>query len=152
MSSIKAKPFIKWAGGKSAVIKEIANFYPQNMAEIKNYCEPFLGGGAMFFYLASCYKFKNIILNDISPYLTTTYKEIRDNLQKVLQIIDDFAKKYLSLDLHSQEQMFYQFRNNFNLKNYHNETELAAIFIFLNKTCFNGLFTNQQYCFIKTFS
>ncbi len=60
------KPFIKWVGGKSSAITAISEFYPDNIASIKNYCEPFIGGGAMFFHLASLYKFEKIIINGSS--------------------------------------------------------------------------------------
>ena len=58
------KPFIKWVGGKSSAITAISEFYPDNIASIKNYCDPFIGGGAMFFHLASLYKFEKIIITN----------------------------------------------------------------------------------------
>ena len=118
----------------------ISEFYPDNIASIKNYCEPFIGGGAMFFHLASLYKFEKIIINDISPYLIKTYIAVRDNLENLIKILSSYEKNYLDLEIKEKEKIFYQFRDKFNNSDYYEETELAAIFIFLNKTCFNGLF------------
>jgi DNA adenine methylase len=134
------KPFIKWVGGKSSAITTISDFYPENIASIKNYCEPFIGGGAMFFHLASLYKFEKIIINDISPYLIKTYIAVRDRLENLIKILDYYQKSYLDLEIKEKEKLFYQFRDKFNNNDYYEEIELAAIFIFLNKTCFNGLF------------
>ena len=134
------KPFIKWVGGKSSAITAISEFYPDNIASIKNYCEPFIGGGAMFFHLASLYKFEKIIINDISPYLIKTYIAVRDNLENLIKILNSYEKNYLALEIKDKEKIFYQFRDKFNNSDYYEEIELAAIFIFLNKTCFNGLF------------
>ena len=134
------KPFIKWVGGKSSAITTISDFYPENIASIKNYCEPFIGGGAMFFHLASLYKFEKIIINDISHYLIKTYIAVRDRLENLIKILDYYQKNYLDLEIKEKEKLFYQFRDKFNNNDYYEEIELAAIFIFLNKTCFNGLF------------
>jgi DNA adenine methylase len=130
-----AKPFLKWVGGKSSSLNEIKNYYPTSFPE--NYLEPFLGGGAMFFYLSQKQNFKKIILSDISKDLINCYEIIRENPIKLMHFIDLLSEKY---HFANQENFFYEIRKAFNEKQYTNNLECAGMFIFLNKTCFNGLF------------
>jgi DNA adenine methylase len=118
----KTKPFLKWAGGKTQLLKEIAEHIP---ATYGKYIEPFLGGGALFFFL----KPKNAILSDSNPELINCYKVVRDNIESLILLL----KRYKN-----EEKFFYKVRGT--KPNSLNEIERAARFIYLNKTCFNGLY------------
>lgn len=123
MSTPELVPFIKWVGGKRNVIKKyLFKFLPK---EFNNYYEPFLGGGAMLFYLRP----KNAFVNDINKELIISYNQIKENSLLVMKKLD----KYKSL--HSKD-FFYKLRENYKL----NPIDIAARFIYLNKTCFNGLY------------
>ncbi len=140
--AIKAKPFIKWVGGKTQLIESIANALPENFADIKNvtYIEPFVGGGAVLFWLLQ--QFPNItkaIINDINSDLTTAYKTIKktpSELVRYLQIIQD---EYLSLNDEKRKEFYLSKRERFNTKLL-DAVENTALLIFLNRTCFNGLY------------
>lgn len=131
--NIKVKPFLKWAGGKSRVAKDIVSFFP---VQYDRYFEPFLGGGAIYFSVSP----QKGLLNDLNKYLIDTYKVIRDRpheLLSVLQIIDD---DYHSLNsLEEQSEYYYDARRRYNLLQ-ETSTEKAALFIFLNKAGYNGMY------------
>lgn len=136
------KPFIKWAGGKSQLLKEITNNLPK---EINNYYEPFLGGGALLFYILENYNPKKVVVSDINEELIETYNVIKTKPAQLIKELEHYKSK------HSQE-FYYLVRgletpstrklglvlsdSNKNLDN----IEKAARFIYLNKTCFNGLY------------
>jgi len=140
--TIKAKPFIKWVGGKTQLIESIEKALPENFAEIKNvtYIEPFVGGGAILFWILQQYpNITKAVINDINPDLTTAYKTIKETpteLVKYLQIIQD---EYLPLDEEKRKEFYLNKRERFNTKSLES-IENTALFIFLNRTCFNGLY------------
>lgn len=142
MSNVK--PFLKWVGGKTLLIPQIENYFPENINEYDTYVEPFVGGGSMFLHIYNNYKnFKNIIINDLNPKLINTYKVIRDNIDDFLFEIKKLENIYLSLDDNNQKEYYYNIRNEFNsilLKEEEINIKLAAYFLFLNKTGFNGLY------------
>ena len=148
--SVAPKPFLKWAGGKTQLIKQISKFLPQalNNGSIKKYVEPFIGGGALFFLFAYNYPIKEIFISDVNADLVLTYKTIQHNVDDLIELLSDIEKKYLSLNLNQRSEYFYQVRSKFNsrkdridLLKYNLEwVERTAQVIFLNKTCFNGLF------------
>ena len=85
MREIHAKPFLKWAGGKSQVIGQISKYLPFNMLKVTKYFEPFLGSGALFFYLFNNFPMiGDFFLSDINPELIFTYKAIKINVDKVI--------------------------------------------------------------------
>ena len=136
-----AKPFVKWVGGKSQLLEEIREKYPQ---KIEKYCEPFVGGGAVLFDILSTKKPDTVLINDINKELINTYSQIKNNCDDMISQLFDIQSIYKS---HSQEEnkaFFYEKRQRFNeLKTNGKESEnleKAALFIFLNKTCFNGLY------------
>jgi DNA adenine methylase len=139
---IKAKPFIKWVGGKTQLIESIQKALPQNFSELKHvtYIEPFVGGGAVLFWILQHYpNITKAVINDINPDLTTAYKTIKENpseLVKSLQLIQD---EYLPLSEEKRKEYFLNKRERFNTKSL-DSVENSAIFIFLNRTCFNGLY------------
>jgi len=139
-----AKPFLKWAGGKTQILNKIRFNYPEK-SDITRYCEPFVGGGAVFFDMISIYKFKYVLLNDINSELINTYLVIRDELKKLLILLNDMQKKYDFSDNENKKKFYYLARSRFNhikndIGNNIQNIEKAALFIFLNKTCFNGLY------------
>jgi DNA adenine methylase len=139
---IKAKPFIKWVGGKTQLIDSIEKALPDSFAQRSNvtYIEPFVGGGAVLFWILQ--KYRNItkaVINDINPDLTTAYKTIKESpveLVKTLKMIQD---EYLPLNEDKRKQYFLDIRDKFNTKVI-DSIENTALFIFLNRTCFNGLY------------
>lgn len=133
------KPFIKWAGGKSQLLNVIRNKYPES---IKKYCEPFVGGGAVLFDVLANYKPEEILINDINNQLINTYINVRDNIENIIMNLSDMQKKFHSMDSGERKEYFYIQRDKFNdgIKNNINNISMAVLFIFLNKTCFNGLY------------
>lgn len=150
-----AKPFLKWAGGKTQLLEQFNDFYPKELKEgkIKTYIEPFIGGGAVFFSLQSKYDFEKIIINDINKNLVITYKVIQSNVEKLIDILRKTHDIYNdNEDMEFKEKIYYKEREKFNAENnsitadIFNEEwiEHAARMIFLNKTCFNGLYRENK--------
>jgi DNA adenine methylase len=145
-----AKPFLKWAGGKSQLIPQISQFLPPELVngEIKKYIEPFIGGGAVFFHIANNYNIQKLYISDINIELVIAYKTIQKNVTELIDILTEIEHKYLAGDEIYRKEYFYQTRNKFNLSKNEINTQLynsdwverTAQMIFLNKTCFNGLF------------
>ncbi len=146
-----AKPFMKWAGGKGQLIEKLANLFPPEMkaGKITKYAEPFIGGGALFFYIAQNYpSIESFAITDVNEELILAYKTIQKDVESLISFLAALEKKYHSLDRDEQKNFFYQQRADFNkkrteidFKNYHdNWIERTATIIFLNRTCFNGLF------------
>lgn len=122
-------PFVKWAGGKRQILSEIRNRLPKFYTD---YYEPFVGGGAVLFALQP----KRAIINDINRALITTYFQIKNNPQKVIEKLDEMDSQYCT------KEQYYRLRNKYNskLKLEEYDVEMASLFIFLNKRCFNGLY------------
>ncbi|MDO4778740.1 MAG: Dam family site-specific DNA-(adenine-N6)-methyltransferase [Tissierellia bacterium] len=140
---INPKPFLKWAGGKSQLIETITFKLPINFKEIiTKYCEPFIGGGAVFFNFVSNYDFEKVYISDVNYELINTYIVIRDNVLELLEKLESYQREYISLSISDRKDYYYRKRGIFNIekKNKSDKIELAALFIFLNKTCFNGLY------------
>lgn len=147
---IVARPFIKWAGGKGQLLNRFYSLYPEELkaGEIENYYEPFIGGGAVFFDVAQRFNIKNAFLYDINDELVLTYKVIQKDVVKLIEHLDSIQKEYIALSEPERKAYFYSIRSDFNknrlLTDYENYAESwiqrAAWIIFLNKTCFNGLF------------
>jgi len=140
-----AKPFLKWAGGKTQLLAQIGARLPFEITtgQIDKYVEPFVGGGAVFFYLAQRYSsIKHFYLYDINEDLIRCYNAIKDNFDAIvaeLQILQSaFLAKRTS---YSRKQLFLSVRKEFNLEKVsHFGFATAAKLIFLNKTCYNGLY------------
>lgn len=138
-----AKPFLKWAGGKRKLIQEISSLFP---ADINNertiYVEPFVGGGSVLFWILSNYKnIKQLVINDINKDLMNTYMVVKNNPKDLISILKTFEKEYFLFkdDIEKRKQYYYNKRMIFNGRN-QEAIMHAALFIFLNKTCFNGLY------------
>ncbi len=146
------RPFLKWAGGKKQLLKCIDKCLPPEIKKskkIENYAEPFVGGGALFFYLKRCgYNINEAYLSDINKELILTYKVIQNNPNNLIKELKKFAEEYLPKSEEDRKNYFYNVREEFNEKmigfNYEKYSEKhiirASQMIFLNKTCFNGLF------------
>ncbi len=123
---ISPRPFLKWAGGKSKLIEQYTPYFPK---DFKTYYEPFLGGGAVFFHLQP----KNAVISDINSELINTYCCVRDHLEQLIPLLEKHQQK------HSKEYYYY-------VRSQFEATELAsaARLIYLNKTCFNGLYRENS--------
>lgn len=133
------KPFIKWAGGKTQLLNVIREKYPEN---IKKYCEPFVGGGAVLFDILINFQPKEVLINDINSELINTYIHIKDNVENIINFLSDMQEIFWNMDNNQRKEYFYIQRDKFNdgIKNNINDISMAVLFIFLNKTCFNGLY------------
>lgn len=141
MNYLTVKPFIKWAGGKSQLLNEIRTRYP---SKIEKYCEPFLGGGAVLFDVLENFQPKEILVNDINNELINTYKQIQKNCKNLIKQLSQLQKTYWDLNIEDRKTLYFSKRERFNsLKingNDKENLEKAILFIFLNKTCYNGLY------------
>lgn len=142
---MRVKPFLKWAGGKSQILPAIRKKYPAELGKtITKYCEPFVGGGAVLFDVLSNYDVKEVLINDINAELANTYMKIKTQLDGLSSELLIMQECFWPLDAEHRKVYYYNKRERFNyLKVNGDDTvnlEKAALFIFLNKTCFNGLF------------
>ena len=144
VEEISAKPFLKWAGGKGQLLREIEKYYPFEDGKIKKYAEPFVGGGAVLFDILSKYDLDEVYISDINAELINTYCIIRDDIDNLIALLTALQNDFLPLDTDNRKVYYMQKRARFNdLKVNGKENiniEKAALMIFLNKTCFNGLF------------
>jgi len=135
-------PFVKWAGGKRQLVDEIISIIPFSYDEEFTYIEPFVGGGAVLFEVLKRFKnLKRIIINDLNKDLILTYKIIKAYVADLISILDKFENDYHSLLPDSEERKTYYYlrRDEFNMGK-GDDIYRAALFIFLNRTCFNGLY------------
>lgn len=141
MQNNEIKPFLKWVGGKRQLLDEIRKYYP---TEIKRYCEPFIGGGAVLFdILANCSP-KEVLINDLNSNLVNVYIQVKDNSDKLIKSLKRIEDEYISRSYEEQKDMYSYLRTKYNesisLTNNHLKLRNAALFVFLNKTGFNGLY------------
>lgn len=139
----KAKPFIKWVGGKGQLIEQLEALLPADFAERENvtYIEPFIGGGAMLFYMLQTYpNIKSAVINDINPDLTLCYQVVRDNPNELIKSLKNIQSDYYAIHTEEERRIFFlKQRERFNSKSI-DEIENTTLFFFLNRTCFNGLY------------
>jgi DNA adenine methylase len=139
----KARPFVKWAGGKTQLLDEINKVIPDYFRNNKfTYIEPFVGGGAVLFWILQ--EFSNVeeaIINDINSDLINAYKTIKEKVEDLIFTLKQLEKEYHSLEnkLEKKKEYYYTKRKLFNSRQSNNVTQ-TALFIFLNRTCFNGLY------------
>lgn len=136
-----AKPFIKWVGGKSQLLEEIRKKYPQ---KIERYCEPFVGGGAVLFDILQKFQPKEVLINDINKELINTYYQVKNQCEELIEQLYEIQTKYRNFTQEEKKELFYEKRNRYNELKVNGDDaenlEKATLFIFLNKTCFNGLY------------
>lgn len=132
-----ARPFVKWVGGKTQLLEKIRSKYPEN---IEKYCEPFVGGGAVLFDVLSTYHPEEVLINDINPELINTYRHIKDSTEELIAILKEYENEYYRVS--DKKELYLNQRERFNslIQNKVDSVEKAALFIMLNKTCFNGLY------------
>lgn len=151
----QAKPFLKWAGGKTQLLAELSSRLPDDIKKkrlIESYIEPFLGGGALFFYLRKHYEIRDAYLLDLNRELILTYKVVQEDPDSLISYLNELEEKYRSSDKEGRRKLFYQIRTLYNkqIKEInHNDyslkwVERAGQLIFLNKTCYNGLFRQNK--------
>lgn len=138
-----AKPFIKWVGGKGQVISQLEALLPADFDrwEDVTYIEPFVGGGAMLFYMLQMHSnIVSAVINDINSDLITCYKIVRDNPEELVNSLQEVQNEYYSLPSEEVRKEFYlRMRDEFNTKEL-DSIRNTTLFFFLNRTCFNGLF------------
>lgn len=147
MTKVKAKPFLKWAGGKTQLLPTIDSFLPESFRRENDitYIEPFVGGGAMLFFMLQKYSnIKRVVVNDINQHLVNTYKIIRDQPFLLIEYLTELQSEYRKLsDYDFQKEFYLNIRNKFNSGNMSNIEE-ASYMIFMNRTCFNGLYRENS--------
>lgn len=148
---VTAKPFLKWAGGKQSLLDHLSSLLPK---DITSYCEPFVGGGAMLFHLLTHHKCDRVMINDLNHDLILTYKVVRDHVTTLIAELSDLQSEYHKLETEDEKRSHFELiRSQFNLSAKGTHYSLygivktldqrfvtrAAQVIYLNKTCFNGL-------------
>ena len=145
----KAKPFIKWVGGKGQLIEQLEAKLPADFDnwDDATYIEPFVGGGAMLFYMLQQHpNINSAVINDINSDLVTCYRTVRDNVEELIPALQDIQAEYYALpDMEAKREMFMTVRHRYNEKNL-DPIENTAKFFFLNRTCFNGLYRVNKIC------
>ncbi len=140
---MQAKPFLKLAGGKSQLITDIEKALPKEFISQKfTYIEPFVGSGAILFWILNNFpNMEKAVINDINADLTNTYKIIAAKPKEIISILKQFQNEYHAFELleEQKKEYFYAKRELFNTRSTDKTTQ-AALFIFLNRTCYNGLF------------
>ena len=139
-----AKPFLKWAGGKGQLLNKFEKMYPQELisGEIETYIEPFVGGGAVLFDVLQKYKVKKAVIVDLNKELINCYRCIKADVNELIKHLKTLQDEFLSLSDEKRKDYFLEVRNRYNEIHLNGkyDFEKAADFIFLNKTCFNGLY------------
>ena len=141
-----AKPFLKWAGGKRQLLPEIGQRFPTNFERFDTYVEPFVGGGAILFHVLEKYQFKNIHISDINPELILCYQILQSSAPTVINHLQSLIDAYPS-EQEKRSEFYYEIRSKWNEKvgqidqlSAEDKAIRVAKTIFLNRTCFNGLF------------
>lgn len=128
---VAREPFLKWAGGKTQLLSQFARLYP---SEIERYFEPFVGSGAVFFDIRKRFHPRYVMLSDTNSELINCYETVRDNIEELIQNLLRHKEGH-----HAQHPEYY-----YSIRDLSTDTlspvERAARFIYLNKTCFNGLY------------
>jgi DNA adenine methylase len=145
-----AKPFLKWAGGKTQLLGQLRAYYPDALVtgEITRYAEPFVGGGAVFLDVMQRSNITEAYLFDINPELIVAYTAVQRNPQGLIELLNEYRSRYTPLEEAGRSQFYYAVRQHYNAQkntvnfDYFSPAwiERAADLIFLNKTCYNGLF------------
>lgn len=138
------KPFVKWAGGKSKLIPQLTKYYPLELKNgiIERYIEPFIGGGAILIDIVQKYEVKEAYAFDINMDLINCYNVIKNNVEELILELSNKEKQFISLDSNDRKQYFYDIRTEYNSYKPDENINIkrASEFIFLNRTCFNGLY------------
>ena len=138
-----AHPFVKWAGGKGQLVDVLKSNLPEGIGTfIRKYAEPMVGGGALLFALLNEYTFDEVYINDNNKELINTFTVVRDKCSALITELKNIQAEYSELNETQQQEYYYKKRDEFNniLLNEDTAINKAVLFIFLNRTCFNGLY------------
>lgn len=136
------KPFLKWAGGKGQLLSQLDTFLPQQLGGRSfTYIEPFVGGGAMLFHMLQKFpKIKKVVINDINPYLVTSYRTIKNQPKELIERLAELERQYFAQVGEDEKKYFFlDARRIFN-EDALDDIDRTKYMIFLNRTCFNGLY------------
>lgn len=141
----KIKPFVKWAGGKGNLIGQLNKFYPNELKNgiIERYIEPFVGGGAVLIDILQNYDIQEAYAIDINLDLINSYNVIKNEVEELIKKLKKMETEYIPLEQEERKNYFYRKReeyNNYVLEENEPNVQRAAQFIYLNRTCFNGLY------------
>lgn len=142
LNTYPARPFVKWVGGKTQLLDDIKKTLPRDLSRRNEmtYVEPFVGGGAVLFWILQEYpNITRAVINDINAELICTYRVIKYDVENLILELSRLQNEYLPLNEVDRKKYFLAQRERFNEEN-NSEVEIAALFIFLNRTCFNGLY------------
>ena len=138
------KPFVKWAGGKNSLIPQITKYYPFELKNgfIERYIEPFVGGGAVLIDILQKYEIKEAYAFDINIDLINCYNVIKNNVEELINELKKKEKNFIALNDEERQNYFYDIRAEYNSYKLNDKLDVkrASEFIFLNRTCFNGLY------------
>ena len=137
-----AKPFLKWAGGKTQLLADIDK-YLSKQANFDKYAEPFVGGGAVLFHVLEKYSVAKAYISDINSDLINTYLTVKEDVESLIEALSQTETEFLSKTTKGRKDYYYQKRTRFNslsTKTKAEKLEKSCLFIFLNRTCFNGLY------------
>lgn len=139
--STEAKPFLKWAGGKGQLLNQLSEHLPARIhREPFTYIEPFVGGGAMLFFMLQHFgNIKRAIINDVNEDLILAYQTIKNDVEALICRLEAVEKDYLKIDPNQRSNLFYEIRERYN-QHIGDIIERVSQLLFLNKTCFNGLY------------
>ncbi|RUA16249.1 MAG: DNA adenine methylase [Clostridia bacterium] len=145
-----ARPFLKWAGGKSQLLAQLRALYPPDLksGKLTTYVEPFVGGGAVFFDVAQTYPITRAYLFDANIELVLIYRVVQQQVEPLIRALARYADSYQKLDEEARKAFYYRVREHLNQQRTQIDfghfsedwIDRAAMHLFLNKTCYNGLF------------
>ena len=150
MATPTARPFLKWAGGKAQLLDAFTRRVPRGLHEgtLPIFVEPFVGGGAVYFHFNSIFRFKECHIFDINEELVLAYSVVKNDVRGLIDYLAGISDGYLSKSDAGRKDFYYAMRDTFNrtkgavnFRQYSEDwIERAGQFIFLNRTCFNGLY------------
>lgn len=142
--NVRAKPFLKWAGGKGQLLTQIQKYYPFSDKNITKYAEPFIGGGAVLFDVLNRYEISEVYISDVNTELINCYCTIQLCVEDLIHVLLKMQEEYLPMSQEERTRYYAEKRDRFNIlkcgEKKECDVEKAALMIFLNRTCFNGLF------------
>lgn len=141
-----SRPFVKWVGGKGQLLPQLERALPQELYE-EDFCyiEPFVGGGAMLFFMLQHFpNIRKVVINDLNQNLMITYKAVKQESELLVYRLKHIEQQYLSIKDYEERKHFYlEMRHRFNEEQM-DDIDKSSLFIFLNRTCFNGLYRENS--------
>ncbi len=141
VSAPAAGPFVKWVGGKTRLLEQLEPLLPR---EIARYAEPFVGGGAMFFHLRGQGRLQHAALTDANRDVVTAYRVISEDVELLIDALHLHERRYLQHDADGRAAYFYRVRERHPVDVAMDDIERASRMLFLNRTCFNGLWRENK--------